>query len=429
VLLHGAEFASRREILPVTSRDARYERDRPDDGPARPTHTAARPPHGTTARVGMVGAGQLARMTHRAAIDLGVDLVVLAVRDDEPAPLAGAACHLGAPEDLAAMRALAADVDVVTLDHELVPAAHLTALAEAGHAVRPSPAALRFAQDKLHARRELDRLGFPVPAFAEVHEPADVEAFAGDHGWPVVLKARAGGYDGRGVEVVAGADQAGAVLRRGGAWLVEALVPIATEVAVVTARRPSGGHATYPVVETVQADGICVELVMPARIHAAVATAALDLADRIADAIEAVGITAVELFVTPDDELVVNELALRPHNSGHASIEGSTTSQFTNHLRAVLDWPLGDTAMRAPYAVTVNLLGGPEPTDLAERLPLALADPRVHVHLYGKQPRPGRKIGHVTVLGDDVEVALTAARAAADRLVAPPPPTQEGTRP
>ncbi len=412
----------------MTSRDARRDRTPVADALARPAHAPARPPHGTTARVGMVGAGQLARMTHRAAIDLGIDLVVLALRDDEPAPLAGAPYHLGAPEDLAAMTALAEAVDVVTLDHELVPGAHLSALAASGHPVRPSPAALRFAQDKLHARRELDRLGFPVPAFAEVHEPADVERFAGDHGWPVVLKARAGGYDGRGVELVAGADQAGAVLRRGGAWLVEALVPIATEVAVVTARRPSGGHATYPVVETVQAGGICIELVMPARIHAPVAAAAIDLADRIADAIEAVGITAVELFVTPDDELVVNELALRPHNSGHASIEGSTTSQFANHLRAVLDWPLGDTTMRAPCAVTVNLLGGPEPTDLADRLPLALADPQVHVHLYGKEPRPGRKIGHVTVLGDDVEVAMTAARTAADRLVAPTPPMPEGTR-
>jgi 5-(carboxyamino)imidazole ribonucleotide synthase len=385
--------------------------------------------HGTTARVGMVGAGQLARMTHRAAIDLGIHLEVLALREDEPAPLAGAPYQLGAPEDLAAMSALAEAVDVVTLDHELVPSAHLESLARAGHVVRPGPAALRFAQDKLHARRELARLGFPVPAFVDVGDVADVVGFAEAHGWPVVLKARVGGYDGRGVEVVDDADQAATALAAGGAWLAEAMVPIATEVAVVTARRPSGGHATYPVVETVQAGGICVELVMPARIHDEAAAAAIDLADRIADAIGVVGILAVELFITPDDEVVVNEVATRPHNSGHASIEGSTTSQFVNHLRAVLDWPLGDTSMRAPVAATVNLLGGPVPTDLAERLPRALEDPRVHVHLYGKEPRPGRKIGHVTVLGDDAEEALAAARRAADRLVAPMAPNEEGPRP
>lgn len=385
--------------------------------------------HGTTARVGMVGAGQLARMTHRAAIDLGIHLEVLALRDDEPAPLAGAPYQLGAPEDLSAMTALAEAVDVVTLDHELVPSAHLETLARAGHVVRPGPAALRFAQDKLHARRELARLGFPVPAFVDVGDVSDVAGFADEHGWPVVLKARVGGYDGRGVEIASDVEQAAAVLAAGGAWLAEALVPIATEVAVVTARRPSGGHATYPVVETVQAGGICVELVMPARVHAAAAAAAIDLADRIADAIGVAGILAVELFITPDDDVVVNEVATRPHNSGHASIEGSTTSQFVNHLRAVLDWPLGDTAMRAPVAATVNLLGGPVPTDLAERLPFALADPRVHVHLYGKEPRPGRKIGHVTVLGDDAEEALAAARRAADRLVAPAAPHEEGTRP
>lgn len=367
----------------------------------------------------MVGGGQLARMTQRAAIDLGIRLEVLGGGGDEPAVLAGAVSHVGGPDDLAALRGLAEAVDVVTLDHELVHAGHLAELVAAGHRVRPGPDALRFAQDKLHARTQLAALGFPVPAFSAVADAADVTAFADEHDWPVVLKARTGGYDGRGVEVVADADAAAGVLVRGGAWLVEALVPIATEVAVVTARRPGGEHATYPVVETVQDDGICVELVMPARVPGAVASRATDLAEAIAAEIGAVGILAVELFITPTGDVVVNEVATRPHNSGHATIEGSATSQFTNHLRAVLDWPLGATAMRAPVAATVNLLGGPAPTDLAARLPLALGDPDVHVHLYGKQPRPGRKIGHVTVLGGDAEQALIAARRAADLLVAP----------
>lgn len=413
----------------------------PTSSPPSPTSPAPTPPvpsspaptdplRWATARVGMVGAGQLARMTQRAAIDLGVQLEVLALHPDEPAPLAGSGAVIGAPDDPAALRALAERVEVVTLDHELVPGEGLQALQEAGHPVYPSPSALRFAQDKLHARRELARLGFPVPAFTAVGDADEVAAFAAEHGWPVVAKARAGGYDGRGVEVVSDVAQAEAVLACGGEWLVEALVPIATEVAVVTARRSSGGQVTYPVVETVQSEGICVELIMPARLLDSLAREAIDLADRIAATIGAVGIVAVELFVTTDGHLVVNELALRPHNSGHATIEGSATSQFANHLRAVLDWPLGSTAMRAPVAVTVNLLGGPAPTDLAVRLPWALGIDDVHVHLYGKSSRPGRKLGHVTVLGDDVEVAQAAAWAAADRLVGaqePPAGWQAGT--
>jgi 5-(carboxyamino)imidazole ribonucleotide synthase len=396
----------------------------PPAGNTVPTPTsgsdASRP--WATARVGMVGAGQLARMTQRAAIDLGVRLEVLALRTDEPAPLAGAAYQLGDPSDLDAMVSLANATDVVTLDHELVPSENLLALEQAGFAVRPSAAAVRFAQDKLHARTELARLGFPVPPFTAVTDADDVAAFAAEHGWPVVLKARAGGYDGRGVELVGDRDAAGQVLATGGDWLVEQRVDIDVEVAVVAARSPSGEHAVYPIVETVQADGICVELVLPARIPETAAAAATDLANRLVDAIGAVGIVAVELFVTTDGEVVVNELAVRPHNSGHATIEGSTTSQFHNHLRAVLDWPLGDTSMRAPVAATVNLLGGPAPTDLGRRLPWALAVPGAHVHLYGKSSRPGRKLGHVTVLGDDADTALAAARTAAARLVGPAEP-------
>jgi 5-(carboxyamino)imidazole ribonucleotide synthase len=374
---------------------------------------------GATARVGMVGAGQLARMTQRAAIDLGIHLEVLAASADDPAVLAGAPYLVGAPDDLAALTALAERVDVVTLDHELVSGEHLTALEQAGHPVFPRPDVLLLAQDKLHARRELSRLGFPVPAFAPVHEASDVTRFAQDHGWPVVMKATRGGYDGRGVRTVEGPDEAAAALADGGTWLVEARVPIALELAVVTARRPSGDHVVYPVVETVQRQGICVELVMPGRTTPALAEAAVELAGALVDAIDGVGIVAVELFVTEDGELIVNELAMRPHNSGHASIEGSTTSQFHNHLRAVLDWPLGTTEMRAPVAAMVNLLGGRGPTDLRATLPDALAVPGAHVHLYGKSVRPGRKIGHVTVLGDDPDHALAAAREAAGRLVTP----------
>ena len=382
----------------------------------RDAHLGA-PSRPATARVGMVGAGQLARMTQSAAIDLGVELHVLATRTDEPAVLAGARCHLGAPDDEAALLAFAEAVDVVTLDHELVSDAALARMSARGHAVHPSAAALLHAKDKLHAREQLTGLGLAVPAFAAVASADDVAAFAAEHRWPVVCKARRGGYDGRGVAVVADAAAAAEVLARGGEWMVEALVDIEVELAVVTARRPGGQRVTYPVVETVQQDGICVELLQPARVSDEVAAAATALGQQVADAVDGVGIVAVELFVDRAGRLTINELALRPHNSGHATIEAAVTSQFHNHLRAVLDWPLGDAALRVPAAAMVNLLGPPGEDRIAEALPSALEVPGAAVHLYGKASRPGRKIGHVTVTGDDLEVALAAAREAADRLV------------
>jgi len=367
----------------------------------------------------MIGGGQLARMTHRAAIDLGITMHVLCPDKHEPAPAAGAIWHQGSADDEQAFRGLAAAVDAITLDHELVNRDGLERLVKDGYTVRPSPAALAFAQDKLFARSTLGDMGFPVPAFSEIDDADQIETFASHHGWPVVLKARSGGYDGRGVELVSSRDDAQAVLDRGGNWLVEAFVPIATEIAVVIARRPGGQTATYPVVETVQDDGICVELVMPARIDDAVAASAIELGTSIAKAIEVTGILAVEMFITPKAELVINEVATRPHNSGHATIEGSVTSQFSNHLRAVLDWPLGSTAMTSAVAATVNLLGGDQHVEPTERLQQALADPDVHVHLYGKGWRPGRKLGHVTVTGDDADTVLASARRAAAVLTQP----------
>ncbi len=363
----------------------------------------------------MVGAGQLARMTQRAAIDLGVHLTVLATSDDEPAVRAGASAVLGTADDPAAIRRLAGAVDVVTLDHELVDTGALASLAAHGVAVRPSPTALRVAQDKLVARETFASLGLPGPAHAVASDDDAVDELGRAHDWPLVAKARTGGYDGRGVVVVADRRALDTVLARGGEWIVEQRVPIALELAVILARRPGGETAVYPVVETLQRDGICHELLMPARVPPDVAARAVDIAMRVAEGIDAVGMLAVEQFVTDDGAVLVNEIAVRPHNSGHATIEGSATSQFTNHLRAVLDWPLGDTAMTAPFAATVNVLGV-DGSDVAARVPIALEVPGAAVHLYGKASRPGRKIGHVTVLGDDAEVALGAAREAAAAL-------------
>jgi 5-(carboxyamino)imidazole ribonucleotide synthase len=354
--------------------------------------------------LGIVGAGQLARMTYQAVVGLDVPLHVFADRPDASAATIAKHVTVGSWDDCGALTAFAERCDVVTFDHELVDPAHLRALEDAGHVLRPGPRASLFAQDKLHQRTELARAGLPVPAFAAVSDPDDVRAFAEEHGWPLVLKSRRGGYDGRGVWVVDGPAEAHDVvnssLEAGVELLVEEHVAIEREIAAALVRRPSGAQRVYPVTETVQRDGICVELIAPADVTPALAAEATALVERIGVAIDAVGLLAVELFVT-DGHLIVNELALRPHNSMHWTIEGARTSQFQNHARAVLDWPLGDTAPTAPYAVTVNLLGPADGSDPRDRVADALGVVGVAVHLYDKAPRPGRKVGHVTALGDD----------------------------
>lgn len=369
-----------------------------------------------SATVGMIGAGQLARMTHNAAIDLAVRLEVLARSEDDPAVLAGAPFRLGSPQDPDAIKRLASEVEVLTLDHELVSNAALVEASAAGVSVIPGPDALLFAQDKLYSRTALLDLGAPVPAFAPVESLDDVAQFALSHGWPVVMKIRTMGYDGRGVVVLDTADEAAAVLEQGGDWMVEEHVAIQNELALLVARRPSGDARTYPVIETVQIDGICHELVMPADVAPGLADAAIELGLDLVRAIGAAGMIAVELFLTDAGELLVNEFALRPHNSGHATIEGSVTSQFHNHLRAILDWPLGDTALTAPAVAMVNVLGNAQPGVAMRSLSKALEVEGASVHLYGKGERPGRKIGHVTALGSSQAQALSIARRAAEQL-------------
>jgi 5-(carboxyamino)imidazole ribonucleotide synthase len=366
----------------------------------------------------MVGGGQLARMTQQAAIALGVELVVLAESADAPAVAAGARHRAGAADDLDALHGLAAATDVLTFDHEAVQPAMLEELAARGHVLRPPPAAKALAQDKLHARRTLAARDFPVPRFAPAATVADVEAFAARSGWPVVLKAVRGGYDGRGVHVAwSPAEAATALAACPDGAVAEEHVQIATEVAVLVARRAGGETVAYPVVETVQHDGMLRELVVPARVDAEVLEEARRLALRVAEHARAEGLLAVELFLARDGRLLVNELALRPHNTGHWTIEGAVTSQFEQHLRAVLDWPLGETGLRAPAVATVNVVGTGD-RDPAAALPRALAVPGAHVHLYAKAPREGRKLGHVTALAADPDAALGTAREAAALLEA-----------
>jgi 5-(carboxyamino)imidazole ribonucleotide synthase len=370
--------------------------------------------------VAMVGGGQLSRMTHQAAIGLGQSLRVLATDPAESAALVAAEVRLGDHRDLADLRRLAAGATVVTFDHEHVPTEHLQALVDAGHRVAPGPAALVHAQDKLVLRRALAAAGEPQPAWAEAASAADVAAFAAEHGWPVVLKTPRGGYDGKGVFVVDDEVQAADLIAAHGTLLAEQRVTMVRELAAQVARSPFGQVAVWPVVETVQRNGVCNEVLAPAPgLDQELATAAQELAVRIADRLGVVGMLAVELFQT-DRGIVVNELAMRPHNSGHWTIEGARTSQFEQHLRAVLDYPLGSTAMTAPVVVMANVLGGdasePDWTGpaLDERVHHLMAHwPDVKLHWYGKGQRRGRKLGHVTALGDDLaEVRARAAAAA-----------------
>jgi 5-(carboxyamino)imidazole ribonucleotide synthase len=363
--------------------------------------------------VGMIGGGQLARMTSQAATGLGIGFRVLAASAGDSAALVSAGAVIGDYRSAGALRDFAAGCDVLTFDHEHVPGDLLAALEQAGAVLRPGAAALRFAQDKLAMRERLTGLGVPCPAYAPVSSLSEVTAFGTRHGWPVVLKAVSGGYDGRGVWVCGGPAEAGEVLSHGIRLLAEEHVGFRRELAMLVARSPAGQAAAYPVVQTVQRGGICHEVLAPAPgLDEDTAIEAQRLGITIAAELGVTGVLAVELFET-DGGLLVNELAMRPHNSGHWTIEGAGTSQFEQHLRAVLNLPLGTPRMTARAAVMVNVLGGPDPGVYSRLVHVMAADPAVKVHLYGKQVRPGRKIGHVTVLGEDFEVLAGRARRAA----------------
>jgi len=374
--------------------------------------------------VGMVGGGQLARMTVAAAVGLGATFRVLAESPAESAALVTRDVTIGSHLSLPDLSGFAAGCDVITFDHEHVPADHLMALEKAGALVRPGPGSLRYTQDKLLMRERLAALGLPVPRFAQASDVTDVSEVARGS-WPVVLKAISGGYDGKGVWVASSAADASEVLAvagaRGVALMAEEFVPFGRELAALVARSPSGQGAAYPVVQTVQVDGICREVIAPAPgLNRELAVEAQEMALRIASALDVLGLLAVELFETPRG-LLVNELAMRPHNSGHWTIEGARTSQFEQHLRAVLDLPLGSPAPAVPggYTVMANVLGGTDPDIYDRYIHVMAADPGVKVHFYGKEVRPGRKIGHVTVVGapgEDVGSLRDRARRAASYL-------------
>ena len=363
----------------------------------------------------VIGGGQLARMMAPPAVALGIRLRLLAEAADVSAAQVIADHVIGDHTNLADLREAVGAAPVVTFDHEHVPPEHLQALAAEGHACRPGPDALLFAQDKGDMRVRLSLLGIPCPVFELLSDDlADGIDDMHDFGYPAVVKTTRGGYDGKGVWVVRSADDLTEPFALGKELIAEELVDFRRELAALVARSPSGEVVAYPVVESRQVDGVCAEVIAPAPdLDPALAEEARQIAVRIATELDVTGILAVELFETTDGRILVNELAMRPHNTGHWSIEGAETSQFENHLRAVLDLPLGPTTGRQPWSVMVNVLGGSVEDLVAQRAVALSAEPGVHVHLYGKSVKPGRKVGHVTATGADLDDTLARARRSA----------------
>jgi len=371
--------------------------------------------------VGIIGGGQLARMMYAVSIGLGVRIRLLAEGPDVSAALVVRVVTVRDYADAETVRAFAAGCDVVTFDHEHVPTGLLRDLEAAGVVVRPGPDALVHAQDKAIMRDRLTALGAPCPAYRVVPDADSLTAFGDEQGWPVIAKTSRGGYDGHGVWKIDGPSGAAAPfagLSGGVQVIAEEFVDFARELSALVVRSPSGQAAAYPVSESVQRNGICVETVTPAPgLTEAQALGAQRLALTIASELGVVGILAVELMQRGDGSVVVNELAMRPHNTGHWTIDGAHTSQFENHLRAVLDLPLGDPGQRDTWTVMSNVLGG-SVTDVPSALLHSFArDRRLRVQLYGKQVRPGRKVGHVTAGGEDLEQVRQRARHAAAYLM------------
>ena len=370
-----------------------------------------------TFRVGVIGGGQLARMMIEPALAMGLEIKVFAESEGSSAALA--ATQVGDYTNVAEVREFAKTVDVITFDHEHVPLNVLEALEAEGVSIQPPSIALKFAQNKLHMRSRLTELGLPMPAWAEIKTSDELDTFIAENGGVAILKTPIGGYDGKGVAVVRSSADAAEWLANidsfGGSLLAEQKVDFVRELAQLVARRPSGEIRHWPLVQTVQRDGVCSEVLVPAPNASDEALArAAKIAETVASGLGVTGVLAVEMFETADGQFFINELAMRPHNSGHFSIEGSITSQFEQHLRAVLDLPLGSVDSVSAHSVMVNLLGVDDQNDFVSTYPKALAaHPSAKFHTYGKSARKGRKMGHITVIGNNEAQVLAEARAAA----------------
>ena len=368
--------------------------------------------------VGVIGAGQLARMMQPAAIALGIGIKVFA--ESEGSSAYQAVTKVGDINNFEQLLEFSKTVDVITFDHEHVPTAILQQLEAAGVLVRPGSNALKHAQNKLTMRRKLAELGLPQPIWQAAKTAADISEFLQNNGPKIVVKTPIGGYDGKGVRVVSSIDQVTDWLENidqfGGELLLEEKVDFVGELAQLSARTPSGQFQAWPLVETVQESGVCAEVIAPAQ-EVSLHPKALEIAKQISEGLGVVGVMAVELFRSRSGEILVNELAMRPHNSGHFSIDASITSQFEQHLRAVLDLPLGESAGTSKYSVMINLLGVDSDIDFVKHYPMAMQQfPNVKFHTYEKAPRLGRKMGHLTLQGNDLDQLLRDGRACRDLL-------------
>ncbi len=365
-------------------------------------------------RVGVIGGGQLARMMIPEAIALGLDVKVFAEQEGMSAKLA--TVTVGDYTEAEELGWFADGVDVITFDHEHVPIQALDQLERIGVSIQPPSKALVFAQNKLLMRKRLSEAGLPMPNWAECKTAAELDKFITENSGRVIVKTPIGGYDGKGVRLVESSEQVGdwfeKLGRLGGSLLAEQLVEFESEIAVLSARRPSGEWRAWPAVETVQKNGVCSQVLAPA--PEVDQEKALEIARKISEELGVTGVMAVEMFQTANGELLINELAMRPHNSGHFTIDASITSQFEQHLRAVLDLPLGLTDMTSEHAVMVNLLGIESNTNFVDNFEATMHRfPEAKIHTYGKTPRVGRKMGHITVVGDDLETAKSRALLAA----------------
>ncbi len=360
-------------------------------------------------------------MTQQAAIALGVELRVLSQSPNDSAAQVVGEVFIGEHDDASAIHAIAVGADVITFDHEHVPLEIIKDLESRGVFVRPGSSALAHAQDKVLMRQKLETLGINQPKWKVLNSVSDGVSFANDAGYPFVIKVSRGGYDGRGVWVCKNETELAEILsqptKSNVQWLAEEFIPFERELSAQVARSPHPQMVAYPVVETQQKDGMCSVVISPApNLSPERAVEAQKIAMQIADALDATGMLAVELFDT-GTEILVNELAMRPHNSGHWSMDGAITSQFENHLRAVLNLPLGSMRTTNNWTVMVNVIGG-DSDDVFSRFNSAMArDPHVKIHMYGKEVRKGRKIGHVNVSGEDLDDVLRRAQDAADYLI------------
>jgi 5-(carboxyamino)imidazole ribonucleotide synthase len=369
--------------------------------------------------LGIIGGGQLAKMLAQSALQFGCEVVVLERNEHSPAACLASETVIGDWDNPDTLLKLGSLVDVVTIENEFVDADSLAALEQFGHPLFPTATTIRTVQDKLLQKQALAAANLPVARFVSTPDKAAVSAAAGEFGWPLVLKKRRNGYDGKGNFTLHSANDIDAAWTQLGgetnALYAEEFCPFKLELAVMIARSRSGAVADYPVVETVQLNHICQAVMAPASVSPALTIRAIEAAREAVQAVAHVGVMGVEMFLTQDDKIWINELAPRVHNSGHYTIEACVCSQFENHIRAVMGWPLGPATMRTPAAVMINLLGTERGSGAPRGLSEALAVPGAHVHVYGKSvSAPGRKMGHVTALGEDITDAIQTAQRAAN---------------